>query len=111
VRIWAARPGAQTADNGDPARRQRRRDTQDRDRVRRTEQAGHQGHERRLVGVPPRQVPAGGEEVQLVAVVPVPAREGHQQRNERGADRNDRAGGERHEVTFDGAPIRLGGEG
>jgi hypothetical protein len=56
-------------------------------------------------------MPTGGEEVQLVAVVPVAAREGHQQRNERGADRNNRAGGERHEVMFDGTPIRLGDQG
>jgi hypothetical protein len=49
-------------------------DPQHRERVRRelAHRAGHQRRERSLVGVGPVQVPAGGHEVELVAVVPRP---------------------------------------
>jgi hypothetical protein len=77
ARPAAELPREQAREQDDPAGRQGRWKPQDGQGVRRdlAHRAGDQRGKRTLVGVAPGQVLAGGEEVELVSVVPVAGRE------------------------------------
>ena len=72
--------------------RKRRGQSEDDERGRgdRRHDSRHERHERRLVRIAPREVAATLQEVQLVAVVAVPAGQRDQQRRDASGDRGDR---------------------
>ncbi len=87
----AAELAGDQAGDGDHGRRCERGgqpETHQRAGEQRVHGGGQQRRERRLVGVPERRLPAGAQEVQLVAVISVAAGEGQE---EQGSSRRQRA--------------------